>query len=439
MKHGLLVLLLSIPPACTSMAGSLNPDPADTLGVIDTVLVFGNEKTKDYVILDEMTLRPGSAVTIERLNYDRARIYSLGLFTSVDLFYDSLSTAHTLIVSVRERWYLIPFPIFGFRYGDPRKVFFGAGVLHNNLGGVNKKIYGAVAFGYDPSLSLSYVDPLLDAGSRLYASGHLSYSRALNKSEKEAALSGEFFEYHVNVSPTLGKRLSLYENASISLGYQYVHVSSYREGRTVSTEGRDQYLYAEMGYRYDSRDLGEYASRGLSIGLGITKNGFGESSVNWARYSADLRGYLPLGGNFTLAGRIFGTIVSGGSVPTYGHAYFGYGERLRGHFRTTYEGENQLHPTVELRYGLLPARTIQAPWVPLPQEFTVWRFGIALAGFADAGTVWDRGETLSVNSFHSGYGAGIHFLLPYGFVVRTEYAWDEYGRGEFILDFSTSF
>ena len=33
------------------------------LGLVDTVIVSGNEKTKSYVILDEMALRPGSLAT----------------------------------------------------------------------------------------------------------------------------------------------------------------------------------------------------------------------------------------------------------------------------------------------------------------------------------------------------------------------------------------
>ena len=38
------------------------------------------------------------------------------------------------------------------------------------------------------------------------------------------------------------------------------------------------------------------------------------------------------------------------------------------------------------------------------------------------------------NSFHSGYGGGVHFLLPYGYVVRVEYAWNDYRQGEIVFD-----
>jgi hypothetical protein len=59
---------------------------------------------------------------------------------------------------------------------------------------------------------------------------------------------------------------------------------------------------------------------------------------------------------------------------------------------------------------------------------------VSLAIFADAGATWYRHQALTFNSFASGYGGGIHFLLPYSIVARVEYAWNEYRRGQFILD-----
>jgi outer membrane protein assembly factor BamA len=73
------------------------------------------------------------------------------------------------------------------------------------------------------------------------------------------------------------------------------------------------------------------------------------------------------------------------------------------------------------------------------RRFSVWQFGMSLALFADAGTTWFRKDGLRVKDFLSGYGAGIRFLLPYGIVARTEYALNNHGKGQFILDFRTPF
>ena len=133
-------------------------------------------------------------------------------------------------------------------------------------------------------------------------------------------------------------------------------------------------------------------ARGRYIGFSVYRYGLGTSEVSFMRFGADLRTYIPLGASFTLAGRVTGSIVAGGTVPTYARQYFGYGERIRGYFKTVLEGENLLGSSVELRYALLPLRVFRMPGTFLPDEFTVWQFGISLALFADAGTTWFRHE-----------------------------------------------
>lgn len=429
-----LLAALTLLLTCRSAAQLSGQNPVThPPGIVDTIFVSGNAKTKDYVILNEMTLKPGMQATPEAIEFDRNRIYSLGLFTHVDIFYDSVGTLRYLFVDVRERWYLVPFPIFGFRDGDPKRAFYGAGLLHNNLGGRNQKLYASLTLGYDPSASLSFIDPLLDRTERLYGAASVSFTRARNKSERESALTGEYNEEHFGISATLGKRLSLYQTAGLMLAYRSVSVPNYSPGRTVSTDGNDKFIAATLMYTYDSRDLFEYASQGILTALSVTQNGFAAHSICYTRYAADVRGYLPLLPRTTLAARLFGSFVTGGEVPTYGHAYFGYGDRIRGYYHDVTEGEQQVLASTELRFSLLPPRTIAVTGLPLPEEFTIWRFGVSLALFADAGTTWYRTETIGVRDFMAGTGGGIHFLLPYSFVARLEYAWNNSHATEWIL------
>lgn len=95
--------------------------------------------------------------------------------------------------------------------------------------------------------------------------------------------------------------------------------------------------------------------------------------------------------------------------------------------------------SIELRYALLPPRTIQVTGLPVPEEFSIWRFGVSLVLFTDTGVTWYRGDVVQISSLRSGYGGGIHFLLPYGVITRVEYAFDLYHKGQFILDFRGSF
>ncbi len=428
----LFLLVLGGTVAAWSQASRQSSDAP--LGIIDTVIVGGNTKTHAYVILDEMTLHKGDTATFNAMEYDKNRIYGLGLFTRVDIAYDSLQGTRFLFVDVNERWYLIPYPIFGFRDGDVKRPFGGAGFLHNNVGGRNQKLYTSVVFGSDPSAAVSFSDPLIDRVNHLYFSGGLSFSRVRNKTEVDVQTTGPFDELHYDMNGTLGKRFTLSQTAGFNLGYHIIHVSSWSPGRTVSNDGTDRFIYATASYGFDSRDLYEYASRGDYLGVSFTKYGFGEGTFNISRLFADMRAYreLPLG--LIIASRLFGNLTWGGEVPTYAHVFFGYGDRLRGWFNTVIEGEDNVGYTLELRRYIFPPTYFRIGFVPLPQEFSIWRFGIAAALFANTGTSWYRGDRLNWNSLYSGYGGGLHFLLPYSVIIRVEYAWNQFHHGEFILD-----
>jgi outer membrane protein assembly factor BamA len=405
---------------------------------VDTIIISGNEKTKDYVILDEMTIKPGTIATPELVEFDKQRIYSLALFTHVEILGDTLEGRHLLFVELGERWYLIPQVIFGFRDGDPKKPYFGGGFLEYNFKGRNQKLSGSIIFGYNPSLGFSFRDPLIDRDHRLFFSSSISYSRIRNKSAIEAEISGDFDEDHYNINTTLGKRFTLFESFAVNLGFDIVQIDSYTPERTASPDGKDEYIYATGSYADDTRDLREYPANGSFVNFFFTRYGFGEGDVSYSRFGTDLRTYIPLPFDFTIAGRTYGSFAFGGFVPSYGRAYFGYGERIRGYYNDVIEGDDLVGATVEVHWPLLPSRTIHFTAIKVPEAFSVWRFGISLALFADAGTAWFHGTPVSFSSFASGYGGGVHFLLPYSALMRVEYAWNDYGDGQFILDFRTS-
>ena len=432
-----LLLLLIAAGARAQQADSIAVDNAP-LGMIDTVIVSGNAKTKAYVILNEMTLRPGVVATRELIEYDRNRIYSLGLFTRVDIEFYAADSLRFLAVDVGERWYILPILLFGWRDGDPKKLYYGGGISHSNWAGRNQKLYVFGSLGYNPQAEFSFADPLFDRSENLYYAVRLSTALVRNQSRIESAITGDYNEHQDNIDLRLGKRFDLYQTADINPGFQIIRVAQYRPGRSASPTSRDAFLYINLDYLYDSRDLREYATRGQVISASATKYGLGESMVNFLRVGIDCRKYVPLFSGLSLATRVHGAISGGSLIPAYARVYLGYEDRIRGYFTSVFEGERNAAATVELRLPILKARVIDASFIPIPKEFTFWRFGISLSLFGDAGAAWFQKDqhNLHLSSIASGYGTGIDFLLPYSLLIRIEYALNNLGRGEFILDFS---
>lgn len=225
--------------------------------------------------------------------------------------------------------------------------------------------------------------------------------------------------------------------AWLSAGYEVVSVSQYNSLTTRSPSGEDKYPVISAGYTYDTRDLQEYPSHGTYLSATMTKFGLPGNDVDIVRYAADIRKYIALNSTVVLTARVMSNLAAAGPTPSYNRVYFGYDERIRGHFNEVMEGESMAGAFVECHYTLLSPRYFNVD--DLPSEFGVWRFGIVATAFGDAGTAWFRSRPFALNVFAKGYGVGLAFLLPYSTVVQTEYALNEVRRGEFILDAGISF
>lgn len=408
--------------------------PTDSTLYVKRIVVDGNEMTKEYIILREMSVKVGDTISPEALQQDQKRIYGLQLFNKVDVSYTTEGDGATVLVHVHERWYFFPFPIFGFKYRDTDKIFYGAGVVHQNFRGRNEKLFGSFALGYDRWVGLTYQNPKLTDGDDLYFRGSVGLHKIHNLNTDD----GIYTQTRLAVNTTFGKRFRLYQTLLCSIGYEQWIIDDPLQNRTVSSTGTDEFISFGLNYSYDSRDIREYPTSGYVIALSASKLGVGSSEVNMFRYEYDLRGFIPLTDGFVLGGRTFGKMAGGGVIPPYLHNYFGYDERLRGYFNTVLEGDNTMGSSVELRIPILMPRYFTVATF-LPPEFSVWRYGLYAGIFADAGKAWYRYQPFSDMKWYAGYGVGLQFLLPYSLVIRTEYAVNDLRKGEFVLDFGASF
>ena len=406
---------------------------------VSSVVIGGNELTKDFIIEREMSLKVGSLVTHEAVAYDINRIYSLELFNKVDIHVVPDSTTATLIVYVSERWYFYPFPIAGFKDHEWTHFYYGAGVVHTNFRGRNELVNTQFALGYDPYVSLQYVDHSFDPDDNLYLSTKASYSIQKNLSLVSLDSGPNFDEKLIDGQVAFGKRFSLYTTATITIEYTNLSVSDNRAGRTLSPTGTDNFFSLHADYVYDTRDLGEYSRLGTLTTFDISKYGVGNHYVDYQRYTADVRRYIPVYYNSSFAFRLFGSMVQGGDDPNYGHVFFGYGERIRGRFQTIVEGDDILGAKAELRIPVISPAYLRVDEIPI-EQFRDIRYALYFTIFGDAGTVWYRNQPVAVDNFLSGFGAGLNLLFSYSFVGRVEYAFGGPGfhNGQVILDLGAS-
>ncbi len=398
------------------------------------VYVRGNETTKKEVILREMTLTPGASLSAEELELDRERIYNLQIFNRVTIDVHTVGDSADLYVSVDERWYFYPFPVVNIVHRDWDKFVYGVGVIHSNLLGLNQKLFAQAVTGYDRWVQVDYRNPRFLGSADHYFGVQFSYSHL-----HPLALDGSEYQLERWIGKlSFGKRYGLYTTLVGTFGAESWQAPSGTTRRTASLDGRDVFSTATVTFVDDRRYLREYPMSGSYLMLELTKDGFGESDMDILRFRADARRYIPLGSDASLALRGYTRLTTGGIVPSYRHVFYGYDERIRGEFRVKREGEQQAGGNLELRFSLLEPRYVEADFIPVPQ-FRTLRYGLYGAVFADMGKIWYRNQSPFEVPLRAGYGVGLHAVLPYGLIARTDVSVSLLGVVQVVFDAGASF
>lgn len=420
----LLLGLVKILPAQVAVDSSLAGLP------VNYIIIHGNDRTRDQVILREMKQQKGAPLDLALVEEDQKRILNLQLFNRVIIIGEPYKEGVLLRVVVTEMWYIYPFPILYINEKDWDKLSYGAGISHMNFRGNNETLSLAFWLGWDPGLRLDYMNPWFGGGLKLYTNLSLSLNKIRSKH-----FQNRVDERHSIASWTIGRRFGYHTLLSLDLGARRVSFSPAVEGGTLSEKGTDTYAWTGLRLQLDHRDLFEYPHKGWLVALGAVKNGLPGKAVDYWRFAGDLRAYLPLPRKMTLAFRN-AAALSRGTVPIYDMLYLGYSERIRGHFTDRIEGTNRYIASAALRFPLLPIRYVNLADYPYLRNL---KFGISMGIFADAGLVWQRYEDPALRKMIAGYGVGLHFHLPYVNLIRFELAFDEQRQHEYVLDLFTAF
>lgn len=396
---------------------------------IVSVEVYGNKRTKNYVILRELKLKPGHLATLDDIEIDRKRIQNLGLFTRVEMYARQETEGIVLQIVVTERWHIFPYPIFYRNEKDWKKLSYGFGLSYYNFRGRNESFSSDFWLGYNPGLSLGYSNPWFGGKWRLYSQFNIYLGTVKSKNLYVESLDEKQFR----IRYILGKRFGYHTFIDFGLEYKTLTTTAEEVIYTLDQSGRDRWFSYHFQIRYDKRDLHEYPHSGAYLSAYVKKAGHKGYVINYSHYGADLRIYIPLTSSWTFALRS-ACDLSRGLIPIYDHTYLGYNERIRGYFYDQFEGENRMMGGAAIRF---PIRKITYHTffqdTPFRDYYRNLKFGISGELFIDSGMVWYQSEEPKKKKLLTGFGAGIHFHLPYVYLLRLEYGFNKKDTGQWIL------
>ncbi len=408
---------------------------------IDSIRISGNELTKDFIILRELTFSEGGVVDSASLDFNRERIYSLGLFNQVDFNIIQKEENNILQINVEESWYFYPLPFLDFEEENFGRATYGLALIYKNFRGRNEEIASVFKLGYDPAFSMNYYNPLITEKSGLTGQVGFSLQTIQNKSTTAAIINQADFEYKaVSFNLGAGKRINLFNSVFLSSGFTYVDLPpDVLDILSASRKGIDRIIFSSINYTFDSRDLKQFPQEGFFFSTNFTHKGFNLENINYNIINLDFREYYKVTPKLATKWRLAMRHTFGKYVPYYDYSYLGYSEIVRGYKDKEREGNNLLIGSVELRYPIISEWNLSFSIPLIPKSLTSYRIAIFIKGFADAGSTFNNRQRIDLKKFDSGYGMGLTFLvLPYN-ALRIEYAFNDFGKGELLIGTGFSF
>jgi len=437
-------------------------DSLNALGKIyvGKILIAGNETTDEDIITREIFTKEDSKLNTETLQEDVQRIYKTGLFTKVDVYpvpTDSLNKMNILFL-VEEKFYIIPVPQGGFRNGEFSKFWAGLNISWQNFRGRNETLSTSFGLGYEPFVNFGYAVPWIGK-QHYFASVSLRFAKNYNQSlvalndtvnNSIPPSDSNYKNYNFNTFLSFGKYFGEKISATSTLGYNSVRVTKYEPGRTVTPDGIDEYLTLTISGKFDTRNSLEYTLSGSYYFLQYTKFGFGKL-FDFNRVNMEAKKFIPIKikGDYsiTFASYALGIISFGGTIPSYLHEFYGYGKIIRGYKKIVFEGENQFGSFNEFRIPIIDPFYVKGKSVPGVKSVSMlkklsYKFGLYGTLFFDIGAVWYKTSDFFKTDFNHGFGAGLNFILPFGMVGRTDFAFRREGKKFFpqiIFDLDAAF
>lgn len=448
--------------------------------VIRSVVLAGNLRTRDQIILREMALHTGDTIRSAdlpgKLAWDQRKISNTNLFVVVSVDVNpGLTTNGSLtaspdsvarsplpvdvIVTMKERWYIFPVLIFDIadrnfnewwydRGRDLRRTVYGARLDYKNISGRNDKLTAVFQLGFTRRLSFAYSRPYIDRAQRTgmrfdiseTTNREVAYRSRFDKSVygKGEGEVRERFTTGLNIT----RRDGFYTFHGVELRYNrnWVADSIARLNPDYFLDGRNQQRYVQLsyGFTYDRRDNVAYPLQGVLVNASITQNGLlPGDDLHVTELAAGLTRFWPLGGKFYANNSLRGRMAMPTRIPYHNLRGLGYGQDLvRGYELYVIDGQRYGLFKNSIKYQLF--NTVkQLRWLHV-RQFNTLPVAAYLTAFGDAGyvssTVSEQYGSLRANRWLVGGGLSLDLALSYNLVMRFSGSLNREGQRGFFFN-----
>ena len=431
--------------------------------IIDEIKILGNKKTKENIILRELTLKEGIIISkdkfISTIEEDKRKVINTDLFYEVEFKIEIIKKNHVMIIiNVIESIYWVPIIIFelsdrnfndwweNFNH-DFNRINYGLGFAHYNISGRADEFEVLLRLGFIKQFQTSYYIPYITKKQKggLYIGfdyidyNHLEYNsinyipifyKSKNSLLKELSTSIEY-----------SHRESFYNYHYFELEYNNIILND-----TLSLIN-DNYFYGNkiknsfnINYEFDRdfRDIKNYPLNGFRLNIQIEKTGIGIfNDINKWKASIYYSKYFEFKKQFYYSFNLL-SYFSSKNQPYY---LYENTDQLRGYEKYLIHGHSNL-----IYKNTFKKRIVSKNFNIEKMKFRKFKnipINIYLKMFFDSGYIWkysNKNQNINLNNkyLHS-FGIGLDFVTIKNLYITTELSRNSNKELNFSINLGTEF
>jgi outer membrane protein assembly factor BamA len=439
--------------------------PGDAKFTVRNIIIEGNKRTRDEIILREIPFKSGEPYLLQELvkKFEDARrqLMNTALFHTVIVALKSFEGYNIdVLVQVRERWYLFPVPYFKTvdrnlnqwiveQKASLSRLNYGVKLLYNNATGRNDKLRAWVINGYTKQLSFSYdrlyIDKAMKWGlNTAFAIGKNKEVNYNTINNKQVFLKDEkYVRNFLNMTAELTYRRAIKTRHRFGIAYIREEVSDtvVKLNSAYFRSSRDRIAFPEVYYTMTYYDLDyiPYPTKGYAAEVSIGKKGF-NSIVNLWQLSAKGTAIWQTGKKSFFTSIAYGVVKLPFRQPYFNQRVLGYNDVfLQGYEYYVIDGAAAgylkavfTRKVLGFNIKLPPSKKRESLRIP---------FNFYGKIYGNAGYVHnpEPGDNSLSNKMLYSCGLGIDIITIYDFTLKLEWSFNQLGQNGLFLHRKTIF
>lgn len=436
---------------------------------IDNIFIIGNRRTKEPIILRELSVKKGQLLyypdLLDHLKKDENKIFNTRLFNKVEVTTIDLSPDQVdIVIRVDERWYTFPIPVFKLidrnfndwwtnRNRDLSRINYGLKFYQFNVRGRNEKLKLLAQFGFTRMYGLTYTLPYLDRSQQHGLQVNVDYGEDKNLAigtfdhKQEFYSSDQILKRKIGAQVKYTHRGKFYNYHDVSLGFERIQIHdsiAILNPQYMLNNDTEQKMFL-LGYQFtqDKRDITAYPLKGYRVTAGIEKRGLGiYNDLDIFTFNASYSRYEDIGKGFYASNYTYGYYSSPKNQSYNQYRGLGYGNKfVKGYELYLIEGSSYFLNKTTFKKRIISG-SFELKRLPL-RQFKTFPFSVYIKTYFDTGYVnnFDNYEQSSelAGEWIYGTGVGLDFVTFYDFVIRLEYSINKQNETGLFFHFKKGF